>query len=274
MTQTYPPIISGILKACSKASVRLIRDFSELEKLQISKKGLSDFVTQADVKTEELLVSELGRLKPGCSFLLEETGEMHSNSSEDSTAAAYRWIVDPIDGTVNFMHGNPNFCISIALERTAAASSTKEIVSAVIHCPFLHESYWAEKGKGAYHINYIGQQSRMRVGMRPNFLATLCGISSITQLRSDDIQLILNKLQENHVKMRISGSIALDLAYVACGRLDMAVYSKLKPWDIAAGLLLIREAGGVVRNIVGNTPFDDGASIITSNTDLCDKMIN
>ena len=208
-----------MIKAVEKASKSIIRDFGEVEKLQVSKKGPNDFVTKTDKHVEKILIEELSKTKKNYSFLTEETGVINNKDKENI------WIIDPIDGTNNFLHGIPHFAISIALK------SKEELVSALIFDPIKDEMFFAEKDKGAFLNN-----QRLRVSKK-NSLDDCLFASNHEGLKFSDLN------------MRCSGSAALDLAYVASGRLDGYFQNTINLWDIAAGILLVKEAGGLVNDI-------------------------
>ena len=208
-----------MIKAAEKASKYLIRDFGEVEKLQVSKKGPYDFVTKTDKKVEKILIDELTKSKKNFSFLSEESGVINNKDKENV------WIIDPIDGTTNFLHGIPHFAICIALQ------SNKETVSGLIFDPIKDEVFFGEKNKGAFLNN-----QRLRVSSKNSI--DECLFSSNHE-----------GLKFSNLNMRCSGCAALDLAYVASGRLDGFFHNKIKLWDVAAGALLVREAGGVVNDI-------------------------
>ena len=208
-----------MIKAVEKASKSIIRDFGEVEKLQVSKKGPNDFVTKTDKHVEKILIEELSKTKKNYSFLTEETGVINNKDKENI------WIIDPIDGTNNFLHGIPHFAISIALK------SKEELVSALIFDPIKDEMFFAEKDKGAFLNN-----QRLRVSKK-NSLDDCLFASNHEGLKFSDLN------------MRCSGSAALDLAYVASGRFDGYFQNTINLWDIAAGILLVQEAGGLVNNI-------------------------
>jgi len=210
--------LNVMIKACEKASKILIRDFGELEKLQVSKKGPRDFVTNSDVKAEKIIIEELKKARPNYSIISEENGvEMNKDKSNS-------WIIDPIDGTINFLHGIPHFAISIALK------SDDEIICGLIFDPIKDEMFYAEKNNGAFFNN-----QRIRVSKKNNL---------------DECLFAVGKLEnEPSFTYRRSGCAALDIAYVASGRLDGYVQSNLNLWDIAAGIVLIKEAGGVINDI-------------------------
>ena len=207
-----------MIKACEKASKILIRDFGELEKLQVSKKGPKDFVTNADIKVEKIIIEELKKARPNYSIISEENGI--EKNKDDSNF----WIIDPIDGTINFLHGIPHFAISIALR------SKNEIVCGLIFDPIKDEMFYAEKNNGAFYNN-----QRIRVSKKNNIHECLFAVGKV----KNDIDLICRR----------SGCAALDMAYVACGRYDGYFQNNLNLWDIAAGIVLIKEAGGTINEI-------------------------
>ena len=208
-----------MIKAAEKASKSLIRDFGELEKLQVSTKGPRDFVTKTDKKVEKILIEELTKSKKNYSFLTEESGSINNKDKENT------WIIDPIDGTTNFLHGIPHFAICIALK------TKEEIVSSLIFDPIKDEMFFAEKEKGAFLNN-----QRLRVSNKG--LLDECLFSSNRE-----------GVKFSNLNMRCSGCAALDLAYVASGRLDGFFHNKINLWDVAAGALMVIEAGGIVNNI-------------------------
>ena len=211
--------LNVMIKASEKASKILIRDFGEIEKLQVSKKGPSDFVTNSDLKVEKIIIEELKKARPNYSFLSEENG-IENNKDKDNT-----WIIDPIDGTVNFLHGIPHFAISIALK------SKNEIISGLIYDPIKDEMFFAEKDNGAFFNNH-----RMKVSNRNN-------IDECLFVTGGNIKNELN------FPNRKTGCAALDLAYVASGRYDGYAQKNLNLWDIAAGIVILKEAGGKIDEI-------------------------
>ncbi len=210
--------LNMMIKASEKVSKILIRDFGEIEKLQVLKKSPSDFVTNSDIKVEKIIIEELEKARPNFSFISEEKG-IKKNKDTNNT-----WIVDPIDGTVNFLHGIPHFAISIALK------SNDEIISGLIYDPIKDEMFYAEKNSGAFLNN-----QRIRVSNKNNLDDCLFAIGG-------------KAINELNFANRKSGSAALDLAYVAAGRYDGFFQKNLNLWDIAAGIILVQEAGGVINN--------------------------
>ena len=249
----YSPNMTIMLKAVRKATRALIRDFGELENLQVSRKGTKDFVSAADLKAEKILIEELKKARPKFGFLTEESGEI---KGED---ASHRWIVDPLDGTINFLHGNATFCTTIALERISPSGS-HEIIAAVTEAPVLREIYWAEKGMGAWVEGDNGSSRRLRVAARKNFNDSLLCIGSL----NSDIPAaqIFTPLASG---VRVIGSTAMALAYTASGSFDGFMQGRTNYWDIAAGILLIKEAGGVVSNYNDKADFCGNASILAAN---------
>ncbi len=237
------PNLNIMIKACEKASKVIIRDFGEIENLQVSKKGPRDFVTKTDKKVEKILIEELSKAKKNYSFITEESGKI-KNSNEDAF-----WIIDPIDGTINFMHGIPHFAISIALRING------DLKSGLIFDPIKNEIFYSEKNSGSYFNNH-----RVRVSSKINLEE--CLFSS----NSDGV-----KYATPDLNMRNTGCAALDLAYVGAGRLDGFFNNKINIWDIAAGILIIQEAGGKVNDI---SEFgDETINIKASNSNIYQKML-
>ncbi|MFL2897102.1 MAG: inositol monophosphatase family protein [Candidatus Pelagibacter sp.] len=225
-----------MIKASEKASKVLIRDFGEIEKLQVSKKSPSDFVTNSDLKVEKILIEELEKARPNFSFISEEKG-IKKNKDINNT-----WIIDPIDGTINFLHGIPHFAISIALK------SDNEIVSGLIYDPIKDEMFYAEKNNGAFLNN-----QRIRVSNKNNLDECLFAIGG-------------KIMNDPDFTNRRSGSAALDLAYVAAGRYDGYFQKNLNLWDIAAGIVLVQEAGGIFKDL--NLNNIKNVNVITSNPNI------
>jgi len=235
--------------AALKAARGLKRDFGEVEQLQVSVKGPSDFVSTADLKAEKVLREELAKARPGFGFLMEETGETKGRDGR------HRWIVDPLDGTTNFLHGIPHFAISIGLEEDG------EIVAGLVYHPIADEIYWAEKGRGAY-LN----DRRLRVSARRNLEESLIGTGIPFRSHGDHTRYLamLAAVMRATSGVRRIGVASLDLAYVAAGRFDGFWEFGLKPWDIAAGIVLVREAGGTVTGLSDGNVMDSG-DIIAAN---------
>ena len=235
-----------MIKAAEKASKSAIRDFGEVEKLQVSKKGPRDFVTKTDKHVEKILIEELSKTKSNYSFLSEEIGKIENKDKENI------WIIDPIDGTTNFLHGIPHFAICIALK------SKNEIISGLIFDPIKDEMFFAEKNKGAYLNN-----QRLRVSNKS--LIDECLFSSNHE-----------GVKFSNLNMRCSGCAALDLAYVASGRLDGFFHNKINIWDIAAGALMVEEAGGIVNDLdkFNSNNIDIKASSGAINDKMLEKLRN
>jgi len=241
--QTISPILNIMIKACEKASKILKRDYGEIENLQVSVKGPGDFVTSADNKCEKIIIQELLKAKKDFSLITEESGPLN-NKDKDNV-----WILDPIDGTSNFMHGVPHFAISLALK------SKNEIVAGVIYDPIKDEIFYGEKNNGAYLNNY-----RIRVSKRKDISQSL--------FASGD----KNLDKYNNINIRRSGSAALDIAYVACGRYEGYFQKNLSIWDIAAGLIILKEAGGITNELDINN--QNNLKIIASNPYINENFLN
>jgi myo-inositol-1(or 4)-monophosphatase len=247
------PTLNVMGNAALKAARGLIRDFGEVEHLQVSVKGPGEFVSTADLKAERVLKAELKKARPGYAMLFEESG------AEPGADPRHRWIVDPLDGTTNFLHGIPHFAISIALERDG------EIVAGVVYEPIRDEMYWAEKGVGAY-VN----DRRLRVSARRQLGEALIGTGMPYRERADDRSYMagLASVMGATSGIRRMGSAALDLAYVAAGRYDGFWEFGLSPWDIAAGILLVREAGGYVSDMTGGHDMMTSGDVLAANAHL------
>ena len=237
------PNLNLMIRACEKAAKVIKRDFGEIENLQVSKKGPKDFVTKTDKRVEKILIEELTKSKKNYSFITEETGEI-LNKNKDVF-----WIIDPIDGTTNFLHGVPHFAISIALQ------INKEIISGLIFDPIKDEIFYAEKNNGSYINN-----NRIRVSKKTNIDECLFATNN------DGIKFAHPKLN-----LRNTGCAALDLAYVGCGRFDGYFHNEINIWDIAAGKIIIEEAGGKVSNL---SKFKiNSIDIRAGNTNIYEKMV-
>ncbi len=247
------PVLNVMAGAALKAARGLLRDFGEVEQLQVSVKGPGDFVSTADLKAERTLKTELTRARPGYGLLLEEGGA--TEGSDDR----HRWIVDPLDGTTNFLHGIPHWAISIALERDG------EIVAGVVYEPTRDEMFWAEKGVGAY-LN----DRRLRVSGRRQMGEALIGTGIPFRGRGDQPAYLasLGAVMAATSGVRRLGVASLDFAYVAAGRLDGFWEFGLAPWDIAAGVLLVREAGGYVSDLAGGQSMMTSGDVLIANTHL------
>jgi len=250
--------INVMVKACRKAAKILIRDFGELENLQVSRKGPGDFVTASDKRVEKILIEELQKARPKYSILSEEVGEINNDKS-------FKWIIDPIDGTANFLHSIPHFAISIGLEHNG------EIICGIIYDPIKDEMFSAEKGNGAYLNNQrlrVSSRSKLKDCMiftgGPNFESKEKDLST-KEYNNFSSQVL--------VPIRKMGSAALDMAYVSAGRCDGFWQRNLNYWDIAAGIILVKEAGGFVTDFNGNHNFIQNKTILVTNSRINDEMI-
>ncbi|MBK18694.1 MAG: inositol monophosphatase [Rhodospirillaceae bacterium] len=255
----WPPIINVMDAAARKAARSLVHDFGEVEHLQVSKKGPADFVSEADRRAEQILQFELSKARPEFSLLLEEQGAVGSEEAID------RWIVDPLDGTTNFLHGIPHFAISIAHEQNG------ELEAGMIYDPLRDETFWAVRGGGCFLNN-----TRLRVSARSNLdvavLAT--GIPFGGRPGKEEMLAALVPVMEKTAGLRRFGAASLDLAYVAAGRYDAFWEIGLSPWDVAAGIILVREAGGLVSELDGRNDPLNGGTILAANNALFDPVGN
>ncbi|MGE0108795.1 MAG: inositol monophosphatase family protein [Bdellovibrionales bacterium] len=255
-----PALINVMVKAAEKAGRGLLRDFGEVEHLQVSRKGPADFVSTADLKAQKTLWEELSVARPSFGFLAEE-----GDSGENKPDANERWIIDPLDGTSNFLHGVPQWAISIGAERNG------EIIAGVVYNPVADELFWAEKGLGAY-LN----SQRLRVSARRELADCLIGMGTPFKGSGRNYEVFTRELSAVMplvAGVRRLGAAALDLAYVAAGRFDAFWERGLKPWDVAAGYILVKEAGGFIESLEkGKDPIQTG-DVLASNTDVHDKML-
>ncbi|HEX3993108.1 MAG TPA: inositol monophosphatase family protein, partial [Acetobacteraceae bacterium] len=241
----------------------LLRDFAEVEQLQVSIKGPSDFVSQADIRAEQTLKEELNKARPGYAFLMEESGASGSDNW------SWRWVVDPLDGTTNFLHGIPHWAISIGLERRLA-DGTSELAAGLIYAPAVDEMFWAEKGGGAF-VN----ERRMRVSARRDLteavFATGIPFRAVSAVRRNAFSRTMIALMPQVAGIRRFGAAALDLAWVAAGRYDGYWELGIQNWDMAAGLLMVREAGGYATSTGDEDPRDSG-NVVAGNPHLHAKL--
>ena len=248
------PQLNLMHRACMKASKVLIRDFGEIEKLQVSEKGPGDFVTASDKRVEKIIINELNVESSKYSVLCEEKGELIGKNKEK------RWIIDPIDGTTNFLNGLPHFAISIAYEEKG------EILSGIIFDPIKNEMFFAEKGQGAY-LNNI----RTRVSNKSDFKNSLLvtgGPRYTSNIKDKVFKEYIELAKKVRPPIRKSGSAALDLAYVAAGRFDGSWQRELKYWDIAAGIIIVKESGGFINNLRGDNYLQDEIDIVATNSKI------
>ena len=253
------PQINLIIKACMKASKSLIRDFGEIENLQVSTKGPGDFVTSADKRTEKILIDELQKAHPEYGIITEETGIINKTNTEK------RWVIDPIDGTMNFLNGIPQFAISIGYEEKG------EIICGVIFNPIINEMFIAEKGNGAYLNN-----SRIRVSNKKklkNALLVTGGPKENSKIKNKIFSEYIN-VSNNVSNVRKFGSAALDMAYVACGRFDGYWQRELNYWDIAAGIIILKEAGGFINFFEEDNNYPLKKNIIASNSNIHSELLD
>ena len=250
--------INVMIKACRKAAKIAIRDFGEIENLQVSLKGPGDYVSACDKKVEKILIDELQKARPNYSILSEEIGEINNDES-------FKWIIDPIDGTANFLHGIPHFAISIGLEHN------KEIISGIIYDPIKDEMFTAEKGNGSYINN-----QRIRVSSRSKLKDCII-FTGGPKHGSKDAELslkeYLNFSSKVLVPIRKLGSASLDMAYVAAGRCDGFWQRNLNYWDIAAGIILVKESGGFVTDFKGEKEYMQNKTILVTNSKINTEMI-
>ena len=253
------PQINLIIKVCMKASRSLIRDFGEIENLQVSTKGPGDFVTSADKRTEKILIEEIQKAHPEHGIITEETGIINESNDEK------KWIIDPIDGTMNFLNGIPQFAISIAYEEKG------EIICGVIFNPILNEMFVAEKGNGAYLNN-----SRIRVSNKKKIKDALLvtgGPKGNSKIKNKIFSEYIN-VSNNVSNVRKFGSAALDLAYVACGRFDGYWQRELNYWDVAAGIIILKEAGGLINFFEDDENNPLKKNIIASNSNIHNELLD
>ncbi len=249
-------------RAARKAGGKLRRDFNEVQHLQVSRKGPADFVSKADQAAERTLYDELSRARPDWNFLMEEGGEIAGDPNKP------RFIIDPLDGTSNFLHGIPHFAISIAVEETLA-NGKSEITSALVYQPLTDESFWAEKGKGAWV-----QSQRLRVSARRDMSEALVatGIPFMGHGNFAQWSRIFGAVAPEVAGIRRFGAASLDLAWLAAGRYDAYWEADLQPWDVAAGILLVREAGGFVSDFRGGDKPIERKEILAGNDATHSKL--
>lgn len=252
------PLMNVMIAAARKAGKAIVRDFGEVEHLQISRKGPGDFVTKVDLKAERVLRDELIRTRPHYSFVMEESGVVEG---PDKT---HRWFIDPLDGTTNFLHGLPHFAISIGLEREG------HLVAGLVFNPVTDEMFTAEKGRGAW-LN----DRRLRVSGRRDLDVALVatGIPHIGRSGHEGFQAELGRVMSEVAGVRRFGAAALDLAWVAAGRYDAFWERGLSPWDVAAGIVILREAGGIASDLSGAQDMLENGSILASNGHLHGRML-
>lgn len=246
-------------EAARKTGRVLRRDFGEVEQLQVSHKGPSDFVTAADIKAEKTLRAELHKARPRFGFLMEESGEIQGEDGK------HRWIIDPIDGTTNFLHGIPHFAISIGLEMEG------EMIAGLVYNPIVEEVFWAEKGQGAF-LN----DKRLRVSARNRMSEAVMatGIPFHGRPGHEPFLDQMGRVMKDVAGIRRMGAASLDLAYVAAGRFEGFWEAGLQPWDIAAGVLLVREAGGFVTDFKGGKDVMGSGNVVAANAKLHKQLLD
>ena len=259
---SHSGLFTIIERAARKAAPRLRRDFNEVQHLQVSRKGPADFVSQADQRCEQTLYEELSKARPDWGFLMEERGEVAGDPTKP------RFIVDPLDGTSNFLHGIPHFAISIAVEEPLP-NGKREITTALTYQPLTDESFWAEKGRGAWL-----QDQRLRVSARRESSEALIATGIPFMGHGDFVQWtrIFGGIAPQVAGIRRLGAATLDLAWVAAGRFDGFWESDLKPWDVSAGVLLVKEAGGFVTDFRGGDRYMERNEFLASNDGLHSKL--
>ncbi len=261
---SHSGLITVMQRAARKAAPRIRRDFGEVEQLQVSRKGPADFVSMADKQAEQTLVEELRHARPDWGFFLEEGGTLQGDPAKP------RWVIDPIDGTSNFLHGIPHFAISMAVqEPKPGGQGWGEVTQGLVYQPLTDESFWAEKGRGAW-LN----ERRLRVSSRRDLADSLIatGIPYHGHGQIDRFQKVLDAVAREVAGVRRFGSAALDLAWVAAGRYDGFWEEDLQAWDIAAGILLVREAGGFVTDFRGADRAQDTGQVLAANDQIHSKL--
>jgi myo-inositol-1(or 4)-monophosphatase len=257
------PLMNVMTAAAIKAGKALKRDFAEIPSLQVSRKGPGDFVSEADKRSENILFQELARARPGYGFLMEERGEVEGSDK------SHRFIIDPLDGTTNFLRGIAQFSISIGLERDS------ELVAGLVYNPVTEEMFVAEKGAGAFSMGPTNRDNyRLRVSQTREISDAVIGCG-LPHANRGDHGLFLRELaglMPRVAGIRRMGSAALDLAFVACGRLDAFWEQNLSPWDMAAGIVLVREAGGFATSMDGGSDIFGTRGVLAGNAELYEPV--
>ena len=259
---SHSGLLTVMQRAARKAAPRLRRDFGEVEQLQVSRKGPADFVSMADQRAEATILDELRHARPDWGLLLEEGGVIEGDPTKP------RWIVDPLDGTSNFLHGVPHFAISIAVEEPRPGGRG-EVTQGLVYQPLTDESFWAEKGRGAWH-----NERRLRVSARRDLADALIatGIPYKGHGDFERFDRIFSAIAPQVAGIRRFGSAALDLAWVAAGRYDGFWEENLQEWDVAAGMLLVREAGGFVTDFRGGDKAVERSEFLAANDQIHNKL--
>ena len=260
---SHSGLITVMERAARRAAPRLRRDFNEVDALQVSRKGPADFVSMADKRAEQTIFEELRKARPDWTIVMEERGEVAGDPAKP------RFVVDPLDGTTNFLHGIPHFAISIAVEEPRPGGGRGEITQGLVYQPLTDESFWAEKGRGAWL-----QDRRLRVSGRRDLADALVATGIPFKGHGDHPQwrAINDAVAPEVAGIRRFGSAALDLAWVAAGRFDAFWEAGLQPWDVAAGILLVREAGGYVSDFRGGDRLFERNEFLAANDGLHSKL--
>ncbi|QLC24388.1 inositol monophosphatase [Parasphingopyxis algicola] len=256
-------VITVMDRAARKAGRSLARDFSEVEHLQVSQKGPADFVSKADQRAERILYDELLQVRPGWGFLLEEAGEIEGEEGKP------RWVIDPLDGTSNFLHGIPHFAISIAVQEPRPDGGWGETSAAMVYQPLTDDLFWAEKDRGAYL-----HDRRLQVSARRNLNEALIatGIPFKGHGNLDQFNAIFNAVAPQVAGIRRFGAASLDLAWLAAGRYDGFWEADLQPWDVAAGILIVREARGFVTDFRGGSQYSERSEFLAANDAIHSRL--
>lgn len=254
-------LITVMEAAVRKAARGVARDFGEIDKLQVSRKGVANFVTSADLRTDKLLIDELSRARPKFGFLTEETGVI------EGTDKKHRFVIDPIDGTTNFIHAIPYISIAVAAQELNAAGEW-ETIAGIVHDPILDECFWAEKGRGAFVNN-----TKLHVSTRREDVLLSTTSPRKSRKNFEEVLAAFGRVVGSGATVRCSGSAALDLAYVAAGRLDGIWYQRLNSWDMVAGCLIVREAMGMTTDMDGGKVITDGTGSVLATNGLIHRQL-
>ncbi len=254
-------LITVMENAVRKAARGVVRDFGEIDKLQVSKKGAANFVTNADIRTDKILIEELGKARPRFCFLTEESGVIEG---DDKTQ---RFVIDPIDGTTNFIHAIPYISIAVAAQQKNKAGAW-ETIAGIVFDPILDECFWAERGKGAFVNN-----AKIHVSTRREDLLLSTTSPRKTRKNFEEVLAAFGRVVGSGATVRCSGSAALDLAYVAAGRLDGIWYQRLNSWDMVAGNLIVKEAMGMVTDMEGSAVVEDGTGSVIATNGLIHRQL-
>ncbi len=257
---SYSPLMTVMVAAVRKAARGVVRDFGEVEKLQVSKKGAANFVTNADLRTDKILIEELQKARPRFSFLTEEHGVIEGSDPK------HRFVIDPIDGTTNFIHAIPYVAITVAAQ--AEREGQWHTTAGIVYDPILDELFWAERGKGAFREN-----AKLRVSTRREDLLLSTASPRVHRQQFKESLATFGRVAASGATLRCSGSAALDLAYVAAGRIDGTWYQRLNAWDALAGILLVEEAMGMATAVDGSAVMRDGDGSVLATNGLIHKSL-